>query len=251
MSLPTVTRDESWRRVVDSLASAQKSNVNAPAYSRWVNRPLGRLFAATAFKLGLTPNAVTSLSGAFSAAGIVILAASSPSFGVGILVALLLVIGYALDSADGQLARLRGGGRPSGEWLDHVIDCAKVASVHLAVLVAWYRHPDDQSSFWLLVPLLFSLQQSVWFFGMVLTDLLMRNAGVRPNRSGPTPDAKALNSLVGLPLDYGLFCLAFLIYGWTPVWKILYVALFLLNVVALLVQLVRWYRRADSLPRTS
>lgn len=246
-----MTRDDSWRTVVSVLATAQKSNVNAPAYSRWINRPLGRLFAATAFKLGLTPNMVTALSGCFSAAGIAVLATGTPTPIRGGVVAVLLVLGYALDSADGQLARLRGGGRPSGEWLDHVIDCAKVASVHLAVLVTWYRNLGDHSSAWLAVPLLFSLQQTVWFFGMVLTDLLMRNAGIRPNRSVPSADAKTLNSLAGLPLDYGFFCLGFLLLGWPELWRWFYLALFALNTAALFIQLVRWYRRADALPAPS
>ena len=57
----------------------------------------------------------------------------------GVVVSLLLILGYALDSADGQLARLLGGGTPEGEWLDHVIDSAKLATIHLAVLVSLYR----------------------------------------------------------------------------------------------------------------
>ena len=101
-----------WRQLRRDLATAQKSNRNAPAYSRWVNRPLGRIFAATAFKLGLTPNQVTAISAVFTFAGIGVLATGTPSWWLGVLVAALLVLGYALDSADGQLARLRGGGQP-------------------------------------------------------------------------------------------------------------------------------------------
>jgi phosphatidylglycerophosphate synthase len=48
------------------------------------------------------------------------------------LITVVLVLGYALDAADGQLARLRGGGSSLGEWLDHMIDSAKVVGPHLA-----------------------------------------------------------------------------------------------------------------------
>ena len=48
------------RTTVRRLAAAQKGAAGAPAYSRFVNRPLGRLFAALAFHAGLTPNAVTA-----------------------------------------------------------------------------------------------------------------------------------------------------------------------------------------------
>ena len=65
------------------------------------------------------------------------------------------MLGYALDSADGQLARLRGGGSLTGEWLDHVIDSFKISTLHLAVLVMAYRF-FPTPTWWLLVPLVFS-----------------------------------------------------------------------------------------------
>src|SRR5688572_6062190 len=109
----------SYAAAVERLASAQKGSRNAPAYSRWVNRPLGRRFAAMAYVAGLTPDRVTGISGCFTFARIGVLALADPHPLVGLLVGVLLVIGYALDSADGQLARLRGGGTLRGEWLDH------------------------------------------------------------------------------------------------------------------------------------
>ena len=51
----------------------------------------------------------------------------------------LLASGYVMDSVDGQLARLRGSGSLSGEYLDHTVDCVKTATLHLAVLISWYR----------------------------------------------------------------------------------------------------------------
>ena len=113
---------------------AQKASRNAPAYSRWVNRPLGRRIAAPAYVAGITPDQVTGISACLTFAGIAGRRHEPGLPGRGRRV--LLVMGYAFDSADGQLARLRGGGTPRGEWLDHVMDSAKNAAVHLAVLVA-------------------------------------------------------------------------------------------------------------------
>jgi hypothetical protein len=56
------------------LSGAQKGAAGAPAYSRFVNRRLGRFLAALAFHAGLTPNAVTGISAAFTATGIGVLA---------------------------------------------------------------------------------------------------------------------------------------------------------------------------------
>ena len=41
------------------LRQAQKSAKGAPPYSLYINRPLGRIFAAAAYQIGLTPNQVT------------------------------------------------------------------------------------------------------------------------------------------------------------------------------------------------
>ena len=118
-----------------------------------------------------------------------VLAFAPATWPVGVLVTALLVLGYALDAADGQLARLRGGGSLLGEWLDHMIDSVKVAALHLAVLITLYRNFDLHPA-WLLVPIVFAITSSVHFFGMILVDLLGRvrraTAGL-PTRRRPRP----------------------------------------------------------------
>jgi len=131
---------ETFAQTLARLGGAQKGALGAPAYSRFVNRRMGRFLAAVAFHAGLTPNAVTAISAAFSAAGIALLALVSPSWPMGAAVTVCLVVGYALDSADGQLARLRGGGSPAGEWLDHMVDATKVVSMPLALGLGFYLH---------------------------------------------------------------------------------------------------------------
>jgi phosphatidylglycerophosphate synthase len=197
------------------LRNSQKSSSGAPAYSRFVNRPLGRIFAAAAFQLGLRPNQVTYISGAFTFAGIAVLAILPTSWWVGLLVCLCLVIGYALDSADGQLARLRGGGSMVGEWLDHMIDAAKLSSLHLAVLIAAFRHFDLPSRAWLLVPIGFTLVAAVHFFGMILVDHLVRLHQLSHDVAAP-PSLTAgstILTVLKVPIDYGFLCVTFLLLG--------------------------------------
>src|SRR5215212_8183135 len=155
------------------LRSAQKSSRGAPVYSLVVNRPLGRLFAALAHQARLSPNQVSAISATWTLAGIVLLAALPPNWVTALLVTAALVVGYALDAADGQLARLRGGGTLAGEWLDHVIDSIKIATLHLAVLINIYRFFSVDPA-WLFIPLIFAATYIVHFFGMLLTDLLSR-----------------------------------------------------------------------------
>lgn len=240
---------ESYSAVVARLAAAQKSNKGAAAYSRWINRPLGRRFAALAYRLGMTPNQVTGVSAIFTFAGIALLATLSPTFWTGVVVALLLVIGYAMDAADGQLARLTGAGSMSGEWLDHVVDCLKISSLHLAVLIGWYRGFDVSNDTLLLVPIVFCIQSAVFFFAIILVDQLRRRAGVTPVKDQGRPSI--LRSLIVIPNDYGLLCLVFVLWGWHAGFIGVYAALAAINVALLVIGLVRWYAELNRIDADS
>ena len=159
----------------------------------------------------MTPNQVTAISAALSFAGIAVLALVQPSWWMGALVCVALVLGYAFDAADGQLARLRGGGSISGEWLDHMVDAAKITSLHLAVLISVYRFFDLGSAGWLLVPIGFVLVANVMFFGMILNDLLRARQTAATGVPIARPATSTLRSLLVMPTDYGVLCLIFLL----------------------------------------
>jgi phosphatidylglycerophosphate synthase len=243
------TRPEAGlRSTLRDLAAAQKGAVGAPAYSRFVNRPLGRLFAALAFRAGLTPNAVTALSATATAAGVALVALAPPSVPVGVTVAACLLLGYALDAADGQLARLRGGGSPAGEWLDHMVDAAKASSLHLAVLIGWYRAGvvDDV---WLLVPLGYCVVDAVTYFGTMLNDALRARHGV-VTRAEPTAGRAGVGrSLRNLPTDYGLLACVFVLLGVPAAFVPAYTVLFLAAAAFLALASVKWFREMGRLPR--
>ena len=172
------------RETVGQLSRAQKPSAGTPAYSRFVNRRIGRVFAAAAFLGHRTPNQVSLASGFCSLVGIVLIALVRPSLPLALAVTALLVLGYGLDSADGQLARLRGGGSPLGEWLDHMIDSIKIVLLHSAVLISFYRFDAFSNELVLLVPLAYVCMSSVLFFGLILIDQLRRRHG--GDRRSPT-----------------------------------------------------------------
>ncbi|GEA89679.1 CDP-alcohol phosphatidyltransferase family protein [Cellulomonas cellasea] len=241
-------RTQSHREVVRRLAAAQKSNRGAAGWSRWVNRPAGRQLAALAYRLGLSPNHVTVASAALSGTGIALLATQRPTVGTGLLVSALLVVGYMLDAADGQLARLTGTGSRAGEWLDHVVDATKTAVIHLAVLVSWYRFLDLPDRM-LLVPLAFSAVACVFFFSVILSEQLRRAHAAlgTPTTRPATEPAPVLRSLVVLPGDYGILCVSFALLGFSAVFVPLYTLLMVANALLLLAALVRWYREMRTL----
>lgn len=227
------------------LARAQKGHARgAPAYSVYVNRRIGRAFAALAYSWGMSPNQVTAVSAIHTFAGIAVLALAPIEVWSGIVAALLLVAGYAWDSADGQVARLRGGGTLAGEWLDHFVDAIKIASLHLAVAVGLFLHAPDLPPQWLLIPLGYSVVATVTFFGMILNDLLKGARGIPSThaRGGGT----ALRSIVLLPTDFGLLCLVFLAWAWTPLFLVFYGALFVANTLFLCAAGVKWFREVKA-----
>ncbi|GAA1732173.1 CDP-alcohol phosphatidyltransferase family protein [Isoptericola hypogeus] len=244
----TLTERDTYRQTVQRLASAQKGAArSAPAYSRYVNRRLGRLLAAAAFRLGLGPNAVTGISALFTFAGVLALALATPSWALGVVVSLLLVVGYALDSADGQVARLTGTGSSAGEWLDHMVDATKVVSLPVALLVGLYR-ADAVADSWLLVPLLNAIVSSVLFFGMILTEQLRRAHGVT-SRADTGGRAPWLRSVLVVPTDYGVLCLLFLLYGATTVFLWAYAAVTLATAGFLVLAAAKWFREIAAFGR--
>lgn len=242
--------DVSERRygtALERLRTAQKPSAGTPLYSRLVNRPVGRRFAAFAYVLGWTPNTVTFVSAIFTFSAITLVALVSPTWWLGVLVSVMLMLGYALDSADGQLARLRGGGSVQGEWLDHTVDAAKVLTIHSAILISAFRHFDLPVA-WLLVPIAYLAVDSLLFFGMMERDLLLARAA-----GGKAPASAAstgmLRAILILPSDYGLFCLVFLFLGLPMVFFGVYTLMLVCNTVLLLLALVKWYRQLGEYAR--
>lgn len=229
-----------------SLAQAQKGHARgAPAYSVYVNRRLGRVLAALAHGVGLSPNQVSLLSAAHTFVAIGVIALAPASVVAGFVIALLLVFGYAWDSADGQVARLRGGGSTQGEWLDHFIDTLKISSMHLAVLVGLHRTLPEEATWALLIPLVFSATASTTFTAMLLNDLLKGKHAVASThkRGGGT----LRRSLLVLPTDFGLVCLVFVLWGWPVVFLAGYGLLAAVALAFLMMAAVKWFREMGTL----
>jgi phosphatidylglycerophosphate synthase len=231
-----------FRANLQALQSAQKSGAGVPAYTRWVNRRLARSAAALAHTLGLSPNAVTAVSAAVSAAGLVALIALPAGPLTGVLVAALLAVGYLLDSADGQVARLSGTSSMAGEWLDHVVDAIRTPAIHLAVLVALLLRDGATPSLFVL-PLLFAVLSAGQFMSQILAEQLGGREAAKVGGTG------VKQSFVLLPTDTGVLCWSFVLWGSLPLFAVGYGALLALNVLHTGVSMRRKYVRLRRLDR--
>ncbi|MFE7705109.1 CDP-alcohol phosphatidyltransferase family protein [Streptomyces sp. NPDC057486] len=235
--------------VLRELRGAQKTAKGVSLYSRYVNRPAGRVLAAGAYRIGLTPNQVTLVSAAFTFTAVASVALIRPSWGLAFAVYAGLAVGFAFDSADGQLARLTGRGGPDGEWLDHVVDCAKLILVHTAVLISFHRFAQLPGEGWLLLPLGFLFVAVLTFCAGLLREQLGK-AAARPAPAGrataPAPVSR-VRAVALLPADYGVFCLVFLLYGDETAFRVGYAALAVVHTLFLVAFLVKWFRELKAL----
>lgn len=229
---------------LSALRDAQKPARGTAAYSRLINRPTGRIVAAWAHSIGMSPNQATVVSALMSGTGIALIALVDPTWWTGLLASILLAGGYVWDSVDGQLARLRGGGSKSGEWLDHTIDCFKTITLHLAVLISWYRFSPFDNELLLLVPIAFTVIAAATYFGLILMPTL------RPPAPAAAPELPAeawWRKYAILPIDYGLHCWIFVISSWWLGFTILYSALALICGLALAAALRKWWRELEAI----
>lgn len=223
-----------------ALASAQKAVTDTPAYLRWVNRPLGGQAAVIAATWGWSPNGVTALSAFLGAAGVTILA-GFPTWWSGPVAAILLLLGYILDSADGQLARIQGRGGPAGEWLDHVVDGIRAPLVHIAVAVHLFR--TDAPDWLVLVTGLFSVLTSAWFLSQLLAEKLLPKAP----RNVDDASSGILSSFLKQPHDTSTTYFVLLFIGLPGAFLVLYSALFLWHVLVFAASLRRKYTQLAAL----
>ena len=239
--LPTVERR--FGAALAGLRLAQKPGGGVPAYTRWVNRRLARFAAAAAYTVGLSPNAVTGISAIVSLAGLVLVVALPATPWVGLAVGTLLALGYVLDSADGQVARLGRRGSPAGEWLDHVVDAIRTPAIHLAVAIAMSVAPAG-SRVVAGVAIAYALLSSGQFMSQILSEQL---SGAR----APASDtAGRVQSFALLPTDMGTLCVIFLAWGFPTAFAWLYVALFVVNALHAMVSMRRKYARLTSLSKS-
>jgi hypothetical protein len=128
-----------------------------------------------------------------------------------------------------------------------MVDATKMSSIHLAVVICWARFYSIEMG-WLLVPLGFALVSTVFFFGVILTDLIRRTSGSGP-RAWSARSAQMRMSpmfaLAVLPADYGLLMIVFAVLWLPTAFIVIYTSLLAINALILVASLLRWYR---SLP---
>lgn len=222
-----------FRSRYERLSTAQKVPKGVPAYTLYVNRPIGRMIAA-ASPPWVTPNGLTLTGTLFSYSALVLVWLLPVDRPVMSLVGLLLIIAFFVDSADGQLARLRGGGSSFGGWLDHVLDAGRSAFLHMTVAAYFYRTGLTLEK--LAVCTLFLISVVLIYTG----GLLIENVQTRKQSDSVRAGDVLARSLLLLPVDFGILCALFLFLPWPAMFTAGYAVLAVFNVIYGVLYMRKW-----------
>jgi phosphatidylglycerophosphate synthase len=151
----------------------------------------------------------------------------------GLVAAVLLALGYALDSADGQLARLQGSSSKQGEWLDHTLDAIRLPAVHLTIATALLLQEVPAGA---VIGAVFAVIASASFLSQNVGGLLRDTAGTERTR------VRQGQSWILLPADPGVLCWLFAFWVSIPLFLFLYALLLVTNLLHMTMSTRRRWR---------
>lgn len=193
------------------------TNRGGGLFSEAVSQRLGAGFALTAYRLGLAPTALTLANLVLGlAVSVVVVANAGAGWWVGLLALVGWQVAYALDCADGQLARVTGKANPAGARVDVLCDVAAQIALVTAVSAVAVAHKPDTPT-WLV-----AVFAGTWMVNLVTSVLQSgpQAASMVPSRSLPV-------RLVKLVRDYGaVIALAGLVLTVVPEWTVVLLVAF-------------------------
>ncbi|MFJ6199846.1 CDP-alcohol phosphatidyltransferase family protein [Micromonospora sp. NPDC092111] len=183
-----------------TVADFHRVNRGGGLFSESVSQWLGAVFALVAQRLGLRPTALTVTNLVLGLAASVtvvalagpVAAGDVPAWLVGLVALVGWQVAYALDCADGQLARVTGQGSAAGARVDVLCDvAAQIALVAALSATAVAQHPATPT--WLV-----AVFAGTWMVNLVTS---VMQAG--PNAASMVTSTSLPVRLAKLVRDYG------------------------------------------------
>jgi phosphatidylglycerophosphate synthase len=177
-------------------AEFYRTNRGGGLFSEGFSQRAGAVFAAAAYRLGIPPTALTAgnlvVGVATSAAVVALASTAAPTWIAGLVALIGWQLAYALDCADGQLARVAGRTSPAGARVDVLCDIAVQISLVTALsAVAVDQRPSVAS--WLV-----AMFAGTWMVNLVTS---VMQAG--PNAGSMVTSTSLPVRVVKLVRDYG------------------------------------------------
>ncbi|MEV4535543.1 CDP-alcohol phosphatidyltransferase family protein [Asanoa sp. NPDC049518] len=195
-------------------AEFYRVNRGGGLFSEALSQRAGAVFAAAAYRLRVPPTILTAgnlVVGLATSAAVVALASTDvPTWVAGLVALMGWQLAYALDCADGQLARVAGQTSPAGARVDVLCDIAVQISLVTALsAVAVDQRPSTAS--WVV-----ALFAGTWMVNLVTS---VMQAG--PNSGSMVTSTSLPVRVVKLVRDYGaVIFVAALVLLLVPQWTI-------------------------------
>ncbi|MEV0427614.1 CDP-alcohol phosphatidyltransferase family protein [Micromonospora sp. NPDC050495] len=183
-----------------TVADFHRRNRGGGLFSESVSQWIGAFFALLAQRAGLRPTALTLANLVLGLAASVtvialagpVAAGTVPAWAVGLVALVGWQIAYALDCADGQLARVTGQGSAAGARVDVLCDvAAQIALVAALGATAVAQHPGTPA--WLVAT----------FAGTWMVNLVTSVMQAGPNAASMVTSTSLPVRLAKLVRDYG------------------------------------------------
>lgn len=219
------------------LKKHQRGSIGEPAYSRFINRWMGRVIASVLGCFNISPNSVTLFSFILSiAAFLCFILLHEVTIIYSAILTFTLIVSFTLDATDGQLARLLDRKTERGEWLDHMLDSIKLPFGNIVAVLFIINNTDIHPGWLILYIFALSLTSGRYLSVTLKTKIIdykTDKAANDRNRSG------IVKSILLLPMDTGVFMLLFFITYDPELFFIIYTAWCLIVVSYSIIALVR------------
>jgi phosphatidylglycerophosphate synthase len=212
------------RSPASSLRDFHAVNKGGGLFSEATGQWIGAALAATGQRLRLAPTVLTLVNlliGLATSVTVIVLAepvadGTVPAWPVGLVALVGWQLAYALDCADGQLARVTGQTSTAGARTDILCDVASQIALFTALAtVAVAQQPD--TPVWLVVV----------FAGTWMVNLVTSALQSGPNAASLVPSRSLPVRVVKLVRDPGaIFFVAALIVLFVPAWMVWFVVVF-------------------------
>ena len=227
-------------------ADFYRVNRGGGLFSEAISQRIGAAFALAAHRLGLSPTALTLANLVIGLAASVtvislagrVAAGAVPGWAVGLVALVGWQVAYALDCADGQLARVTGRGSPAGARVDVLCDvAAQIALVTALGAAAVAQRPGTPA--WLVAA----------FAGTWMVNLVTSVMQSGPNAASMVTSTSLPVRVAKLVRDYGaVIALAGLVLTVDARWTLWLVAAFTLVNGGFLLASIAFTARAAQRP---
>jgi len=212
------------RTPANSLRDFHAVNKGGGLFSEATGQWIGAALAATGQRLGLAPTVLTLVNlliGLATSVTVIVLAepvadGTVPAWPVGLIALVGWQVAYALDCADGQLARVTGQTSAAGARTDILCDVASQIALFTALATVAVAQ-ESGTPVWLVVV----------FAGTWMVNLVTSALQSGPNAASMVPSRSLPVRVVKLVRDPGaIFFVAALILLFAPAWTVWFVVAF-------------------------